>query len=139
MAAGAHSTRITELDFCAAIAKAACEIFRSQPNSPFADARIEGLGSENLKRKDLRFLNDEGRMVLTGEVKLPGTREGRSPYDADLVRDAQKKADDANVQYFFTRNVNIFVLWDRYRQDVPLLDRRVREWNTAAPDFWTAG
>ena len=69
-------------------------------------------------------------MVLTGEVKLPGTREGRSPYDADLVRDAQKKADDANVQYFFTRNVNIFVLWDRYRQDVPLLDRRVREWKS---------
>ena len=129
MVIGVHSTRITELDFCAEIAKASSELFRSRPNSPFADARIEGRGSD-LGRKDLQFLNDVGRMVLTGEVKLPGTREGRSPYDAELVRDAQKKADDADVQYFFTWNVNSFVLWDRYRQDVPLLDRRVREWRT---------
>jgi hypothetical protein len=61
-------------------------------------------------------------------VKLPGTLEGRSPYDAQLVQDAQSKADDAGAQYFFTWNVNTFVLWDRYRQDVPLLERRVREW-----------
>lgn len=35
-------------------------------------------------------------------MKLPGTVEGRSPYDDALVRDAHQKADDAGVQYFFT-------------------------------------
>jgi len=77
-------------------------------------------------------------MVLCGEVKLPGTPEGRSPYAEELVRDAQQKADNAGVQYFFTWNVNLFVLWDRKKWDVPLLDRRVREWklglNLASPD-----
>ncbi len=125
-------TRIHELDFCAEVAKAAAEIFSSQPASPFADARIEGFGSgpQSRQRKDLRFLDRNGRVALTGEVKLPGTVEGRSPYDGKLVRDAQAKADNADVQYFFTWNVNSFVLWDRYRQDVPLLERRVREWKT---------
>lgn len=125
-----RSTRIHEVDFCAEVAKAAKEIFGSQPGSPFADARIEGFGSRNFarQRKDLQFLDGEGRVVLTGEVKLPGTPEGRSAYDARLIQDAQQKADNANVQYFFTWNVNIFVLWDRYKQDVPLVERRVQEW-----------
>jgi hypothetical protein len=71
-------------------------------------------------------------------VKLPGTLEGRSPYAEELVRDAHQKADNAGVQYFFTWNVNLFVLWDRKKWDVPLLDRRVREWKLgrelASPD-----
>jgi methylase of polypeptide subunit release factors len=61
-------------------------------------------------------------------VKLPGTPEGRSPYAEELVRDAHQKADNAGVQYFFTWNVNLFVLWDRKKWDVPLLERRIREW-----------
>lgn len=61
-------------------------------------------------------------------MKLPGTPEGRSPYAEELVRDAHQKADNAGVQYFFTWNVNLFVLWDRKKWDVPLLERRVREW-----------
>jgi hypothetical protein len=127
-----RSTRIHEVDFCAEVAKAAKEFFKSRPSSPFADARIEGYGSGSLKRqrKDLRFLDSNGRIALTGEVKLPGTSEGHSPYDGKVIRDAQQKADNANVQYFFTWNVNSFVLWDRYKQDVPLLERRVREWPT---------
>jgi hypothetical protein len=126
----AHSSRIHEVDFCAEVAKAAKAILIDQPDSPFSDARIEGFGtgSNRSKRKDLRFFDKDGRINLTGEVKLPGTSEGRSPYDANVIRDAQQKADDASVQYFFTWNVNSFVLWDRYRQDVPLLERRVREW-----------
>lgn len=127
-----RSTRIHEVDFCAEVAKAAKEILASQPASPFADARIEGFGSRSFarQRKDLRFLDPDGRVVLTGEVKLPGTPEGRSAYDAKLIQDAQQKADNADVQYFFTWNVNSFVLWDRYKQHVPLLERRVREWQS---------
>lgn len=130
---GETSTHIHEQDFCAEVASAAKVIFASDLTSPFADARIEGYGSgaQKRKRKDLRIFGKGGKLALTGEVKLPGTIEGRSPYDGDVVQDAQTKADNANVQYFFTWNVNTFVLWDRYRQDVPLLERRVREWTSA--------
>ncbi len=133
-------TRIHEADFCAEVASFSNAIFSSHPEFPFKSARIEGFGrgAERTKRKDLRFYDESAHMVLCGEVKLPGTPEGRSPYAEELVRDAQQKADNAGVQYFFTWNVNLFVLWDRKKWDVPLLDRRVREWklglNLASPD-----
>jgi hypothetical protein len=100
------------------------------PGFPFAEARLEGFGKgvAKRKRKDLRFFEPSGKLALCGEVKLPGTPEGRSPYDEDLVWDAYQKADNAQVQYFFTWNVNVFVLWDRSQWDKPLLERRVREW-----------
>jgi methylase of polypeptide subunit release factors len=124
------TTRIHEADFCAEVASYSNAIFSSHPEFPFRSARIEGFGrgAEKAKRKDLRIYDESGRLVLCGEVKLPGTPEGRSPYAEELVRDAQQKADNAGVQYFFTWNVNLFVLWDRKKWNVPLLDRRVREW-----------
>jgi hypothetical protein len=125
-------TRISELDFCGQVAKWAEDIFRSTPGSPFSEARIEGFGAghQRRKRKDLRFLDKTGKIVITGETKLPGTFEGSSPYAAELVQDAQSKADNAGARYFFTWNVNSFVLWDRFQQDKPLLDRWVREWKS---------
>jgi len=124
------STRIHETDFCAEVAKFADAIFKANPSWPFESARIEGygLGAARSKRKDLRIYEPSGKLALCGEVKLPGTPEGRSPYDDELIWDAYRKADDAGVQFFFTWNVNTFVLWDRKRWDVPLLERRVREW-----------
>jgi len=103
---------------------------QEDPSLQFGAAKIEGYGQAALrrKRKDLRFYDRSGALVLCGEVKLPGTPRGHSPYEQDLVRDAQEKADDAGVQYFFTWNVNTFVLWDRQLWDKPLLERRVREW-----------
>jgi methylase of polypeptide subunit release factors len=130
MALIAPTTRIHETDFCAEVASYSNAIFSSHPELPFKSARIEGFGrgSQKAKRKDLRFYDETGRLTLCGEVKLPATPEGRSPYAEELVRDAHQKADNAGVQYFFTWNVNLFVLWDRKRWNVPLLDRRVREW-----------
>jgi hypothetical protein len=124
------STRIHESDFCAEVASFSNAIFSHHPEYPFKSARIEGYGrgAEKSKRKDLRVYDSSDRLILCGEVKLPGTAEGQSPYAEELVRDAHQKADNAGVQYFFTWNVNLFVLWDRKKWDVPLLDRRVREW-----------
>ena len=124
------TTRIHEADFCAEVASYSNAIFSAHPELPFRSARIEGFGrgSQKAKRKDLRFYDETGQLILCGEVKLPATPEGRSPYAEELVRDAHQKADNAGVQYFFTWNVNLFVLWDRKRWNVPLLDRRVREW-----------
>jgi len=107
---------IHETDFCGQVASAANVLFAQDPTAfPFVDARVEGFGTgaARLKRKDLRFYESSGGLGLCGEVKLPGTPEGRSPYDDELVTNAHQKADNAGVQYFFTWNVNVFVLWDR--------------------------
>jgi type I restriction-modification system DNA methylase subunit len=120
---------INEVDFCGKIAAAAGPIFaRLQDRCPFVDARIEGMGSTTgrTKRKDLRFYGKDNKLLLTGEVKLPG---GVSAFDSKLIVDAQQKADHAKVQYFFTWDVNTFVLWDRYKQEKSLLDRRIKVWH----------
>lgn len=119
---------INEVDFCAKIAAAAGTIFPTLGDRcPFHEARVEGMGSTagRAKRKDLRFYDVNHSIKLTGEVKLPG---GVSAFDTALVQDAQQKADHAGVQYFFTWDVNTFVLWDRYQQDKPLLERRIKVW-----------
>ena len=120
---------INEVDFCGKIAAAANPIFaRLRERCPFVEARIEGIGSTTgkTKRKDLRFYGKDNRILITGEAKLPG---GVSAFDSGLIADAQQKADHANAQYFFTWDVNRFVLFDRYKQDKSLLDRRINVWH----------
>jgi methylase of polypeptide subunit release factors len=120
---------INELDFCAKMAAAAAPVFSTLgKRCPFTEVRIEGQGSISgkSKRKDLRFYGENQKLLLTGEVKLPGSV---SPFNTNLVQDAQEKADHANVQFFFTWDVNTFVLWDRYQQHKPLMDRRIKVWH----------
>ena len=63
------------------------------------------------ERSDLRVYGKANKLVLAGEVKLPGTFEGRDPYHNALVEDAYQKADQAEAQFFFTWNVkNSFCL-----------------------------
>lgn len=119
---------IHEVDFCGQVASTVNVLVSQNPSIfPFREARLEGFGTGagRRKRKDLRFYGHNGRLVLCGEVKLPGTPQGRSPYDAKLCADAASKASDAGVRYFFTWNVNTFVLWDQKLWDRPLLERRV--------------
>ena len=119
---------INELDFCAKVTAAAGPVFdRLEDRCPFSEARIEGMGSTTgrSKRKDLRLYGKDGKILLTGEVKLPG---GPSAFDSKLIADAQQKADHANARYFFTWDVNTFVLWDRFKQEKSLLERRIRTW-----------
>jgi hypothetical protein len=123
-------TRISEVDFCAQVATAA-EIFLANTESPFRAASIEGFGTgtSKRKRKDLCFFDrSTGGIAICGEVRLPSTAKGHSAYDAELIDNAFHKAENANVRYFFTWDVNRFVLWDRSLWNVPLLDRRVRQW-----------
>src|SRR5947209_1846171 len=93
---------------------------------PFTEARVEGYGrgAAASKRKDLRLFDRNGKVLLCGEVKLPGTPEGRSAFAEELVRDAAEKADNAGVQFFFTWTVNEFVLFDRSLWQRPLIERR---------------
>ena len=124
-------SRIHEVDFCAQMAGAANALVSQNPSIyPFSEGRVEGFGTgaSKTKRKDLRFVDGNGRLVLCGEVKLPGTPAGRSAVDHELVTGAASKADDGGVQYFFTWNVNEFALWDRSLWDRPWFERRVRLW-----------
>lgn len=124
-------TTIHEVDFCGQMASAVNLLVSQDPEAfPFREARVEGLGTgpAGRKRKDLRFYDHRQKLVLTGEVKLPGAPEGRSAMHHALVADAESKAGNAGVQFFFTWNVNEFVLWDRSQWERPLLERRVRLW-----------
>ena len=97
---------INEVNFCGKIAAAVKPIFTQlSDRCPFVEARIEGMGSTagRTKRKDLRFYGEDNKILLTGEVKLPG---GISAFSTDLIQDAQQKADHANVQFFVTWDVN---------------------------------
>jgi type I restriction-modification system DNA methylase subunit len=120
---------IHEVDFCAKIASAANAIFPTiRQSCPFEEVRLEGMGSAKSKRdrKDLRFYDINHRLVLTGEVKLPGNINA---FNSKLVKDAADKAEEANTQYFFTWDVNTFVLWDRSLWQNPLHERRVKVWS----------
>lgn len=123
---------IHEIDFCGQMASTVNGLIRQNPDaySPLHEARLEGFGTGTgrRKRKDLRFFDATGKVILCGEVKLPGTYEGRSAFVDKLMQDAFAKADNAGVQFFFTWNVNEFVLFDRSLWDRPLIDRRVRPW-----------
>ncbi len=122
---------IHEVDFCSQIASEVNVLIRQNPAAyPFKEARVEGYGegSSRRKRKDLRFFGADGKLLLCGEVKLPGTPEGRSPFDHKLCHDAEATAGNGRVRYFFTWNVNEFVIFDRKLWERPLLERRVRLW-----------
>ena len=96
---------IHEVDFCARVATDAEQNFATDRASfPFTHVRVEGFGTgeSRRKRKDLRFYELNNKLALCGEVKLPGSAEGRSPFETEVVSDAYRKAEDANVQYFFT-------------------------------------
>jgi hypothetical protein len=74
---------INEVDFCGQIASAANTLIQENPAAyPFREVRIEGYGkgAGRRKRKDLRFYGRNDKLVLCGEVKLPGTPEGRSAF-----------------------------------------------------------
>ena len=122
---------IHEQDFCSVVASTFNGLISQNPDIfPFCDTRVEGYGTgtSRRKRKDLRFYDHNGNVVLCGEVKMPGTREGLSAVGQKLVADAAAKADDVGVQFFFTWNVNQFALWDRGLWDRPWFERRVRLW-----------
>jgi methylase of polypeptide subunit release factors len=123
------SETINEVDFCGKMATAMTAIFATFRDScPFIEARLEGMGSSKSKRarKDLRVYGKNHEIKLTGEVKLPG---GVGAFDSDEVKNAHDKAEEANVQYFFTWDVNTFALWDRSQWQKPLLERRVNVWH----------
>ncbi|MGH9943718.1 MAG: hypothetical protein ACRD9R_15340 [Pyrinomonadaceae bacterium] len=100
---------------------------------PFGSSDIESFGRGSLKRQDFRVYErkeqGQGRLALCGEVKLPGTAQGRSPFDVSLMDDAFGKATKENCRYFFTWNVEHLALFDRSLWDAETMHERcVGQW-----------
>ena len=50
-------------------------------------------------------------------------------YDEVLIEDALKKANELGCWFFATWNINKLVLWETFRHDTPLIDRRLKHWD----------
>jgi len=121
--------RTHEVTFCSRVSKWADSLFSKNPDWNFARTEIEESKGIKKKRSDLRVYDAKKKLVLAGEVKLPGTPEGRNAYNSDLIGDAFQKASNAGAEFFFTWNVNKLVLFDSKKWDAPLMERRVREFD----------
>ena len=99
---------------------------------PFTECRCEEQSAGSRKRRDLT-LHGDGKILVTGEVKMPYQPEGGSPLRASVVRDARKKAARAGAAYFFTWNVNRCALFptDIAPDDPPNI--AYREWEVFKP------
>src|SRR5438552_4765902 len=123
-----------EVAFCAEVSKWSDQLFQADQSLPFGSSDIESFGRGSLKRQDFRVYERKeggrGKLALCGEVKLPGTPQGRSPFDATLWDDAFSKATRENCQYFFTWNVEHLALFDRSRWDSHTLHERcIGKWD----------
>lgn len=99
----------------------------SRPNLPFSGAKVEAPSSG--VRRDLTLLDRSNRPVLTGEIKLPYRSDGLSPQLDSVVLNAVRKARDAKCEYFFTWNVNEFVLWRTFPDGTLRSQREYRVFN----------
>ncbi|MBM3890622.1 MAG: hypothetical protein FJ388_16030, partial [Verrucomicrobia bacterium] len=125
----ALDNRTYEVTFCSRVAGWLNVLFVQHPEWPFRRAEIEQSKAIKRKRSDLRVFGDAGKLILAGEVKMPGTVEGRSSYKSALVEDAASKADNAAAEFFFTWNVNVLVLFDRKKWHLPIMERRVQDYS----------
>ena len=91
--------RTNEVTFCSRISKWCDSLFARHSDFPFKRTEIEESKDTNRKRSDLRVYGKGKTLILAGEVKLPGTPEGRNPYAADLVEDAFRKASGAGAHF----------------------------------------
>jgi hypothetical protein len=71
--------RTYEVTFCSRVSKWAEAFFQSNPALPFKRADIEESKGIKRQRSDLRIYDANKKLILAGEVKLPGTVEGPVP------------------------------------------------------------
>jgi hypothetical protein len=87
----------------------------------YGEARAEEHVVGGRKRLDLKVLGRvSGRVVLTGEVKMPDKPYGKNVFDGELVGDAFEKASRLGSPYYFTWNVNEFASSTSARMRVPI-------------------
>ena len=122
-----------EVQFCADVSKWTDRLFEQNSELAFGSSDIESYGRGSRRRQDFRVYErkprGKGKIALCGEVKLPGSPQGRSPFDLALMKDAFEKATNENCRYFFTWNVERLVVFDRSLWDSETMyDRVIGEW-----------
>ena len=123
---------INEWTFAADVCKTIQAILAETPALPFSEAKVEEGAKSGRKRRDLTLYGKESRPVLTGEIKLPDRPDGQSPYSTPLLEDAFQKANAKGVEYFFTWNVNRFVLWKTFEAGRPIAERDLEHFNVTS-------
>src|ERR1017187_6109763 len=121
--------RTHEVTFCSRVSKWADSIFENNPALSFKRTEIEESKGIKRKRSDLRVYGANNKLILAGEVKLPGTADGCNAYNFALVDDSCHKASNAGAEFFFTWNVNKFVLFDSKLWHLPIMERRVKDYD----------
>jgi methylase of polypeptide subunit release factors len=123
---------VNERTFAADVCKTIQGILAGNPGLPFSEAKVEEGARAGRKRRDLTFYGATGEPVLTGEIKLPDRPDGQSPYSDPLLEDAFQKANARGVEYFFTWNVNRFVLWKTFEAKKPVAERDLEHFNVTS-------
>jgi type I restriction-modification system DNA methylase subunit len=116
-------------------------ILARRSDLPYGEARAEEHVVGGRKRLDLKVLRREsGRVVLTGEVKMPDKPYGKNVFDGELVGDAFEKASRLGSPYYFTWNVNEFALFRTHQDNVAFMDRVVEKFDVTqirdSDDVW---
>jgi len=122
----------TEWEFTADVAKWVQQALDSDPSLPFSQAKCETRTPGSDKRNDLILRDKDDRPVLTGEVKLPWQPHGGTPFNDQVVNDARAKAKRAKVGFFFTWNVNQFILWEVFAPKTAHTQRPYRTWRVTS-------
>ena len=84
---------VDERTFVAEVAGWVTSILERRTDLPYSRARVEEHQIGSLRRHDFTlYRRGSERIALTGEVKMPDTPEGKSPWSERLVNDAFDKA-----------------------------------------------
>ena len=117
---------VDERTFAAQIAGWVTEYLNDNPHLPFNRATVEKHVAGSTQRHDFcLYSRHTDQPVLTGEIKMPDSLQGRHSLNNRLVEDALNKASREGVRYCFTWNVRHFVLFDSHMQGVPYIQRHI--------------
>lgn len=109
-------------------------------SSELGRAEPERSLTKSAKRPDLVFFHrtDLEKALVTGELKAPWTKEGKTPFDTDLLLGAHAKAVQVGAHYFVTWNIKRAVVW---KTDDPgkALDERAVYDKEIIPGSWRSG
>ena len=123
---------MNEWEFTAEVSNWINETLMKIPSLPFYRAKCEQSGTGSRKRRDLTLWDKDRRIILTGEVKLPYRHDGGSPYNTAVVNDARSKALKAGSPFFFTWNVNEFVLWETETAKSTWQEQKYKSWDVTS-------
>jgi hypothetical protein len=121
---------INNRELTADVARWLNEIIGKDRTLPFSRARSGQRPETSPERGGLTLLGGVGQVLVTGEIRLPCQKDGTSPYSAAVVNDARAKALRASSRFFFTWNVNEFVLWETIPAGT-WKDQNYKSWDVA--------